>query len=160
MCVVRFIFCNNVNSVLMLPLLDTVYRCIDTFFVNKYTSIYSILRCITLTLYRIKLPVCIRIYRIILDIFYLAIAVTCLRIILYRSGDVEKNPPGPTNDYQDQNTNSFHTSSNVEKLSSKHLSFMHPNIQSLLPKIDLINSELSQYDVLIFKETWLNYIKI
>jgi len=33
---------------------------------------------------------------------------------------------------------------------------MHLNIQSLLPKIDLLSVEAQPYDVLVFTETWLN----
>ena len=33
---------------------------------------------------------------------------------------------------------------------------MHLNIQSLVPKIDLLSVEAQPYDVLVFTETWLN----
>ena len=35
-------------------------------------------------------------------------------------------------------------------------SFMHLNVQSLVPKIDLLNVELQKFDILCFTETWLN----
>ena len=38
---------------------------------------------------------------------------------------------------------------------SSHLSIMHLNIQSLLPKIDIIRCEAHAYDVLVFTESWL-----
>jgi hypothetical protein len=33
---------------------------------------------------------------------------------------------------------------------------MHLNVQSLVPKIDLLNVALQNFDILCFKETWLN----
>jgi hypothetical protein len=35
---------------------------------------------------------------------------------------------------------------------------MHLNVQSLVPKIDLLNVELQKFDILCFTETWLNTI--
>ena len=35
-------------------------------------------------------------------------------------------------------------------------SFMHLNVQSLVPKIDLLKVELQKCDILCFTETWLN----
>ena len=41
---------------------------------------------------------------------------------------------------------------------SRHLSFVHYNtcIQSIVPKLDIIMAELSEFDILSFSETWLN----
>ena len=33
---------------------------------------------------------------------------------------------------------------------------MHYNVQSLVPKLDLLTTELSEFDILAFTETWLN----
>ena len=33
---------------------------------------------------------------------------------------------------------------------------MHLNVQSLVPKIDLLNVEFQKFDILCFTETWLN----
>ena len=38
---------------------------------------------------------------------------------------------------------------------ANHLSIMHLNIQSILPKLDLIKCESLAYDVLVFSESWL-----
>jgi hypothetical protein len=35
---------------------------------------------------------------------------------------------------------------------------MHLNVQSLVPKIDLLNVEHQKFDILCFTETWLNTI--
>ena len=39
---------------------------------------------------------------------------------------------------------------------SSHLSFVHYNVQSIVPKLDLLSSELFDFDILSFSETWLN----
>ncbi|MCG8113232.1 MAG: reverse transcriptase domain-containing protein, partial [Candidatus Thiodiazotropha taylori] len=74
-------------------------------------------------------------------------------ILLILSGDVEVNPgPGSV----DSNTDSNHnvSASSLEMLSN-HLSIFHLNIQSIVPKMDLIRSEADAYDILIFTESWL-----
>ena len=38
---------------------------------------------------------------------------------------------------------------------SHHLSFVHYNVQSILPKMDILTAELSDFDILAFSETWL-----
>ena len=38
---------------------------------------------------------------------------------------------------------------------TNHLSILHINIQSLLPKLDLIAAESEAYDLRIFSESWL-----
>ena len=39
---------------------------------------------------------------------------------------------------------------------SSHLSFVHYNVQSIVPKLDLLSTELFDFDILSFSETWLN----
>ena len=38
---------------------------------------------------------------------------------------------------------------------SNHLCIFHMNIQSIVPKIDIIRSEAGAYDLLVFSESWL-----
>ena len=38
---------------------------------------------------------------------------------------------------------------------SKHLSFIHYNVQSIANKLDILSAELSDFDILAFSETWL-----
>ena len=38
---------------------------------------------------------------------------------------------------------------------SNHLSFVHYNVQSLAPKLDILGPELFEFDILAFSETWL-----
>ena len=39
---------------------------------------------------------------------------------------------------------------------SRHLSYVHYKVQSIVPKLDIIMVELSEFDILSFSETWLN----
>lgn len=74
----------------------------------------------------------------------------CLLLLL--SGDIHPNP-GPATSC---NTSESSSPSSVshEQLSS-HLSIFHLNVQSLLPKIDLIRAESELYDIAVFSESWL-----
>ena len=68
-------------------------------------------------------------------------------------GDVELNPgPDSVDGSTDSSLNS--TDSSIDFLSN-HLSIFHLNIQSILPKLDLIKCEAEAYDVLVFSESWL-----
>ncbi|MES9903184.1 MAG: endonuclease/exonuclease/phosphatase family protein [Sedimenticola sp.] len=70
----------------------------------------------------------------------------CLSSRLLRCGDIHPNP-GPTN--------IPNTSTNITELTQHKLSIVHYNIQSFLHKKDLLYSELSDFDILCFTETWL-----
>ena len=39
---------------------------------------------------------------------------------------------------------------------SSSISFLHLNIQSLVPKLDLITTDYADFDILSFSESWLN----
>ena len=39
---------------------------------------------------------------------------------------------------------------------SHNLSFVHYNVLSILPKLEILHAELIEFDVLAFTETWLN----
>ena len=62
--------------------------------------------------------------------------------------------PGP--DSVDGSTDSSlnSTVSSIDFLSN-HLCIFHLNIQSILPKLDLIECEAEAHDVLVFSESWL-----
>jgi hypothetical protein len=66
------------------------------------------------------------------------------------SGDIESNP-GPSS----QST-SISSASSIDECITQFTSFMHLNVQSLVPEIDLLNVELQKFDILCFTETWLN----
>ena len=72
-----------------------------------------------------------------------------LSILLIRSGNVEPNP-GPTS----SNANS---DSSDESLILNYFSIVHYNIHSVSNKIDLIGSELRNFNIICLTETWLNH---
>ena len=70
------------------------------------------------------------------------------------SGDVELNPgPDSVGGSTDSNQNS---SVSLVHMLSNHLSIMYLNIQSIVPKLDLIKCKADAYDVLVFSESWLH----
>ena len=73
--------------------------------------------------------------------------------LILLSGDVYPLPgPDSVSSMADKST-----SSSISALGalSNHLSIMHMNIQSVLPKLDLIKCESLAYGVLVFTESWL-----
>ena len=80
-----------------------------------------------------------------------------LSLLLLRNGDVDPNP-GP--EFSDSvsaassSSSSFFSSNNILQ---EHFSVVHYNIQSLLNKVDILESELSSFDVVCLSETWLDH---
>ena len=70
-----------------------------------------------------------------------------LFLILKLSGDIHPNP-GPQSDSL--------LSSNISTVFPHNLNILHLNIQSILPKMDLLEAEVQNYDILVFTETWLS----
>ena len=70
-----------------------------------------------------------------------------LFLILKLSGDIHPNP-GPQSDSL--------LSSNIPTVFLHNLNNLHLNIQSILPKMDLLEVEVQNYDILVFTETWLS----
>ena len=86
------------------------------------------------------------------------VAVTWLAVLLLCSGDIHPNP-GPSSvsssDNLSNNASSL-SSSILQSLTTGHsLSFIHYNVQSILNKLDILQAELSEFDILAFTETWL-----
>ena len=76
-------------------------------------------------------------------------------LILMLSGDVHPNP-GPLSTSRTSSISSV-TSSVDSDIDLKHyFSFVHYNVQSLLPKLDILYTELNDFDILAFTETWIN----
>ena len=71
----------------------------------------------------------------------------------YLRGDVEVNPR--PNSGEGDADSSINSSFSSYQMLSNYLSIFHHNIQSLLPKLDLIKAEADAYDVLVFSESWL-----
>ena len=67
-------------------------------------------------------------------------------------GDIHPNPGPDTVSSENPNGISSITSQDIL---SNHLSIFHYNVQSLLPKLDLIRAESESYDIAVFSETWL-----
>ena len=75
--------------------------------------------------------------------FSSVLAVFWLIVLLLQSGDVHPNP-GPDSLLSDSMSDSSSSASSVPNISalSKHLSFVHYNVQSILPKPDVLYTEL------------------
>ncbi|CAC5395320.1 unnamed protein product [Mytilus coruscus] len=75
-------------------------------------------------------------------------------------GGIETNPgPHQRSDDNDDHNISFESvseSNSLREMFSTSISFLHLNVQSLLPKLDLIVTEYEDFDILSFTETWLN----
>ena len=55
-----------------------------------------------------------------------------------------------------QQPSQVHLQSCLQQSLNHNLSFVHYNVQSILPKIDLFHAELIVFDILAFSETWLH----
>ena len=84
---------------------------------------------------------------------FVTVLILWLFVLIILSGDVEINR-GP-NSVEGDAYSSINSSSSSYQMLSNHLSIFHLNIQSLLPKLDLIRAEADAYDVLVFSESWL-----
>ena len=83
------------------------------------------------------------------------IMTTWIFAILLLSGDIHPNP-GPYSSSSSSDSLSIQPSAfNFSNLCNR-LSFVHYNVQSLVPKLDILGAELLEFDVLAFTETWLN----
>ena len=73
-------------------------------------------------------------------------------------GDVHPNPGPASTSSISTSSSSLHDSIPFPNSFNlfKHLSFIHYNVQSIANKIDLITTELADFDILAFSETWLH----
>ncbi|MCG8075019.1 MAG: endonuclease/exonuclease/phosphatase family protein, partial [Candidatus Thiodiazotropha taylori] len=85
------------------------------------------------------------------------VTITWIFILLLKAGDIEQNP-GPSTGSSISSANSSSSASGAWNLSSlpNQLSVVHYNVQSIARKIDILSSELFEFDILAFSETWLN----
>ena len=86
------------------------------------------------------------------------IFITWLGILLLLSGDEHPNPGQvSTSSHSSSYSSSGESFSFLNTLTlSKHLSFVHYNVQSIVNKLDILSTELSDFDILAFSETWLH----
>ena len=75
--------------------------------------------------------------------------------LLLLSGDVEINPGPISIDHLNDTSDS--SSDILSQALTCHLSIFHMNIQSIVPKMELIKAEADTYDILIFTESWLKH---
>ena len=94
----------------------------------------------------------IRFTKACVRILFIACFLSWLYSLLLLSGDIHPNP-GPAS--LSTATENISSSSFTHELLSNHLSIFHLNVQSLLPKIDLIRAESELYDIAVFSESWL-----
>ena len=87
-------------------------------------------------------------------ILYAVLAIIWLIVLLLlRSGNVYPNS-GSSSISSDTSTGS--SASILSSISlSRHISFVHYNVQSIVPKLDVLLTELYDFDILAFSETWL-----
>ena len=92
------------------------------------------------------------------NFFHMVYSLLLIHLLLLQSGNVHPHP-GPSSASSDT-ANISTLSSTLSSLHtlglSRHLSFVHYNVQSIVPKLDTIMAELSDFDILAFSETWLN----
>lgn len=82
-------------------------------------------------------------------------------LLLILSGNIHPNP-GPLSEMSSNRSSSSDSSINLSTSVlnsldvSHHLSFVHYNVQSILTKLDILHTELFEFDILAFSETWLS----
>ena len=81
-----------------------------------------------------------------------------LLLLLFRAGDIQPNP-GPQS-VASSSGSSFSSNLSTDVFShlnlSNNLSFVQYNVQSVLNKLDVLQAELFEIDILSFTETWLS----
>ena len=91
----------------------------------------------------------------ILNIFFKAVIAFLLII-----AEVETNPgPNPPTDSitdVQSSMSDLSITSSISAMFSSSISFLHLNIQSLVPKLNLISAEYADFDIQSFSESWLN----
>ena len=70
-----------------------------------------------------------------------------LSLLLLRSGDVEPNPGPEFSDYDSASSSSSSPFSSSNTFLQEHFSVVHYDIQSLLNKVDILESELRRFDI-------------
>ena len=89
----------------------------------------------------------------VMHIFFLLFVLQMLLIL----GGIETHP-SPELPIDDELSSSFNDSSEMSSIYetfSTSVSFIHLDIQSLVPKLDLIYAEYEHFDIMSFTETWL-----
>ena len=94
---------------------------------------------------------------------FVSLIVTCLyaiefalwlNILLFCFGDVHPNPGALSTSSSDNSISSATIFSSPN--TSHNLSFVHDNVQSIPPKLEILHAELFKFDILAFTETWFS----
>lgn len=80
--------------------------------------------------------------------FVIQLIATWLNCFLLSCGDIQPNPGPVSSSSSDSSINS----ASLPPYDS-HLSICHLNIQSILPKIDILQHEMQPFDIFVFTET-------
>ena len=89
--------------------------------------------------------------------FSITIFTYCFIYLLFCSGDVHPNPGPLTPASSSTSTSSSNLSISSNPISlCQNLSIVHYNVQSIFPKLEVIHTELFDFDILTFSETWLS----
>lgn len=87
-----------------------------------------------------------------LTLLFVLVYYSWLAVLLHVSGDIHPNP-GPISATSSVSSMTS-TPSEINHIQN-HLSFVHLNVQSIEHKLDILFSELCDFDILAFSETWL-----
>ena len=84
--------------------------------------------------------------RLVCSLLFTLVTVTWTLCIMMQAGDIHPNPgPATVSTSSISSLASVSSAFNFSKLSN-HLSVVHYNVQSLVPKLDLLTTELSEFD--------------
>ena len=100
----------------------------------------------------------------VIDLSYVILTLTIIIIAsfvllsLFLCGDLELNPGPLSTDSTISSNDSISNESDsiFTKQFNSCLSLIHLNIQSICPKLDIINGNLRDFDILCFTESWLD----
>ena len=92
---------------------------------------------------------------------YISVFSVRVYTLLISCGDIYPNPSPSSSNPSISLNNSLSRSSKSSSLTEiltfdHHLSFIHYNIQSISSKLDILHSEILDFDILAFTETWLS----
>ena len=94
-----------------------------------------------------------------LTLLFVSNVTTLLFILLLCAGDIQPNP-GPLSVASSSSGRSISSTGSNDIFShlnlNHNLSFVQYNVQSIVKKLDIIQAELFEIDILSFTETWLN----
>ena len=90
--------------------------------------------------------------------FSLCVLTAWIVFLIFLSGDVHPIPGLVSEHSLNSSISSLSTNTTVfNSLNFTHnLSIVHYNVQSIFQKLDVLNAELNDFDILCFSETWLN----